>query len=177
MKNLRNLIPMMNNIVRANNALNSVLKGTAAMIDDGLTIQEANEYLCDIIARKASNVFKTMKPVIEAEYVDNNTAGYYNNYEGRMFINTKHINPVESILDGDFIHAIECLGTVIHEMKHVQQWLYNPSMFDDYVDAKDNYEAYYNHPSEVQARAAQAAFEDRKNWLDIMEYLGSILNL
>lgn len=175
MKQLENILPLVNKVARAQQALVKVYKGVWAMIDDGLQEDDINEYLFDIIGRAAAKEFKTWKPIIQVERREDNTAGSYNHAEGRIKVNTRLINPADAILDGDFLGAINCLSTVVHEMKHLQQWIYRPSIFDDYIDATDDYEGYREHISEVEARQAEKAFRSKENRIAIMEHIGNII--
>lgn len=176
MKQLENILPLVNKIARAQQALVKVYQGVWNMIDDGLQEDDVNEYLFDIIGRAAAREFKTWKPIIEIERRGDNTAGSYNHAEGRIKINTRLIDPAVAILDGDFLGAINCLSTVVHEMKHLEQWIYRPHIFDSYVDAMDDYDGYRNHISEVEARQAEAEFRAKDRRIELMEYIGEMIS-
>lgn len=73
-------------------------------------------------------------------------------------------------------HLNKKLDTMLHEYRHAWQQYTMPSIFDDYVSSSDDYKAYYNHPSEVDARNyAKNNIEAFKNY--IVSNVGEVLKM
>lgn len=87
---------------------------------------------------------------------------------GKLDIKEKKIYLSETITDINVF--IDC---IFHELRHVYQMIYNKSIFADYKIAtcKDNYDYYFNHPAEVDARDyAISAMEKYRSEISKIKY-------
>ena len=87
--------------------------------------------------------------VVVTDDLDKNTRGQcYYDYD-LVAINAWYF---KKALAGERYQAfLQCFDTVIHELRHVWQFI-ELWDFDDYVDPTTDVDGYYNHPTEVDAR-------------------------
>ena len=52
----------------------------------------------------------------------------------------------------DASQLLKFANTIAHEYRHVYQKQFDPYILDSYIDGSVNYDGYYNHPSEIDAR-------------------------
>ena len=61
------------------------------------------------------------------------------------------------------------IRTLAHEYRHVWQHTYNSNILKDYIDSDVDYDKYYKHPSEVDAREFANKFIASKRIKELMK--------
>lgn len=70
---------------------------------------------------------------------------------------------------------LKCFDTVIHELRHVWQYL-ELWDFDDYIDPTIDMDGYYNHPTEIDARNF-AKTSIRNLWVTLLDIYTDCINI
>lgn len=101
-----------------------------------------------------------------------NLMGCYVPREEQVFVNIKlAMGMARGIRCGNNRILRQFISTMLHEHRHAWQYHTKQSMiYVDYEDGENDYEAYYNHPMEVDARMASDKYLDKA-----MEYINNKL--
>lgn len=88
-----------------------------------------------------------------------NVLGQVQSETGHVLLNAKHR------------YSLQLIKTLIHELHHIHQREHNPLIFIGYKEAKaQGYEAYFNHPAEVEAREVEDYYFETNIANNLPEY-------
>jgi hypothetical protein len=107
--------------------------------------------------------FHTYRKAIELYDLGKGHWGSFCRYTGEVHINSELVNGLAkriAIGTGEDL-AYKFVETMLHEHRHAYQYKHKlPMTKVQYVDASVDYQAYYNHPMEVDAREYAKAYAE-----------------
>ena len=116
------------------------------VINKEKAIKEISQYISDYVKRDMKNVELDF---VLTDELESRTAGQY--YETHRLA-AMNINFLDKALSGNkYNKMLRVIDSYYHEARHAWQWD-EWWDFSDYVDGNDDYNNYYNHPTEVDAR-------------------------
>lgn len=115
-------------------------------------IKEVNSLVCKVLKIPASRI------ILDTCKDEPNLLGYFQNRTWSIGIVEANITTYGRLAE-----------TIIHETRHAWQHYYNKIDFSNYVSSEKDFDAYYNHIAEVDARNFAAAFANKfKTELDAL---------